>query len=493
MSEEEGITAKKADNFSDWYVQAVRKGDLADYSAVKGCMVVKPNGYYVWERVQEFLNALIKPDGVRNAYFPLLIPESLLRKEADHFAGFTPEVAWTSGSDKGEKEGEGERLAIRPTSETIICSEVAGWVRSHRGLPVRLNQWCSVLRWETKTTRLFLRTREFLWQEGHTFWAGKPEAEAEVLRILGFYKMVAEDLLCVPVVLGQKSESEKFAGAEYTTCMEAMMPDGRALQFGTSHHLGQGFSRAFGVKFLDPDNKEKLAYYNTWGSSTRMIGGLVMLHGDDRGIALPPKVAETQAVVIPIYFKDSQKEAVVSAAMKVAARLSDAGIRVQLDGRTDKTPGWKFNNYEMLGVPLRVEIGPRDVEKDQTVLVRRDTGEKSFAPAASIGTDASALLDRIQSDMLARARERLSRMTFTVSTKKEFLDVVENQKGFAIAPWCGSPECEKETQEKTGASTRMIPFGKPASSAEIAAAAPSGTCVGCGLPAKTVAYFSRAY
>lgn len=476
-----GMTLKKSENLPEWYVEVVRKGGFADYSAVKGCMVVKPNGYFIWQEIQKFLDSMIIPDGVRNAYFPLLIPESLLKKEAAHFKGFTPEVAWTGG--KTDDDG-GERLAIRPTSETIICSEVAGWIRSHRDLPLRLNQWCSVLRWETKTTRLFLRTREFLWQEGHTFWADKPSAEDEVRRVLDFYGRVAEELLCMPVVKGIKTDNEKFAGAEYTTTIEAMMPDGRALQAGTSHHLKQDFMKVFGVKFLDEQNKEQYAHYNSWGISTRLIGGLLMLHGDDKGAVLPPRVAQTQAVVIPIYFKDSQKEAVIAAARASKESLLAAGVRAEIDERADKTPGWKFNQYELLGVPLRLEVGPKDVEKGQLVAVRRDTSEKSFVPSATAAAEIPVLLEKMQSEMLRRARQKLAEMTFTARTKEEFDSLVAEQKGFVIAPWCGDGECEKEINERTGASIRCIAFDSPAS---------AGPCIGCGGKASKTAHFAKAY
>jgi len=482
MSEDEGIKVKRADNFSEWFVEVVRKGGFADYSSVKGCMVVKPNGYFIWQQIQEFLNSMIVKDGVRNAYFPLFIPESLLKKESAHFEGFTPEVAWTGG--KTDEEGS-ERLAIRPTSETIICSEVAGWVRSHRDLPVRLNQWCSVVRWETKTTRLFLRTREFLWQEGHTFWAEKKGAEEEVLRILDYYGRVAEELLAVPVVKGMKTETEKFAGAEYTTTIEALMPDGKALQSGTSHHLGTGFSKAFGVKFLDEDNAEKFAYYNTWGASTRLIGGLLMTHSDDKGAVIPPRVAETQVVVIPIYFKENQAESVLSEARRISSELSNAGIRTKIDERADKTPGWKFNQYELIGVPLRIEIGPRDVEGKAAMCARRDTGEKAKIPFSSITTDVKDLLDKIQLEMFQRAKKRMEEMTIRPKTKEEFDSAIEGQKGFVVAPWCGEAGCEKAFGERTGASIRLVPFGKEGLG--------TGSCLACGGTANKTAYFAKAY
>ncbi|MFH0962362.1 MAG: proline--tRNA ligase [archaeon] len=482
MSEEEGIKFKKSENLSEWFIEVVRKGEFADYSAVKGCMVVKPNGYFIWQKIQDYFNSLIISDGVRNAYFPLLIPESLLKKEAAHFEGFTPEVAWVGG--KTDEDGS-ERLAIRPTSETIICSEVAGWVRSHRDLPIRLNQWCSVVRWETKTTRLFLRTREFLWQEGHTFWADKAGAEEEVLRILEFYKRVAEELLAVPVLKGIKTDAEKFAGAVYTTTIEAMMPDGKALQYGTSHYLGQEFSRAFGVKFLDEKNREQFAHYNTWGFSTRQIGALLMLHGDDKGAVIPPLVAETQAVVIPIYFKEAQKEEVLSFARSVHKNLLGAGVRAKIDESSDKTPGWKFNQYELVGVPVRAEVGPRDVEKRQVVVVRRDTGEKSAVPAISITDEIPALLGKIQAEMLSRAKARLAEMTIEAKTPEELREAIGKQNGFVVSPWCGEADCEKKFNEETGGTIRFLPLD--------GAQEATGKCLACGSPAKKIAYYARAY
>jgi prolyl-tRNA synthetase len=347
-----------------------------------------------------------------------------------------------------------------------------------------LNQWCSVLRWETKTTRLFLRTREFLWQEGHTFWADKKGAEAEVRRILDFYKEVCEDLLALPVIQGTKTDNEKFAGAEYTTTIEAMMPDGKSLQAGTSHYLGQEFSKAFGIKFLDESNTEQLAHYNSWGVSTRLIGGMLMLHGDDKGAVLPPRVAGTQAIVIPIYFKDAQRDGVVSAAKKVLSELSAAGVRAEIDERSDKTPGWKFNNYEMVGVPLRIEVGPKDVEKNQAVAVRRDNGEKSFLSAETIGQSVPELLAKMQKEMLERAKAKMAEMTIKADTPEEFKEAAKKLSGFIIAPWCGDGDCEKEICESNGGiSIRLIPFDSKA----------QGKCVGCGRPAKHTVYFSDAY
>ena len=476
-----GVTVKKDKDFSEWYTQVVLKSGLADYAPVKGCMIFREDSYAIWEKIQEIFNQKIKATGHRNVYFPLFIPESFLKREAEHFAGFVPEVAWvTEGGDSPLEE----RLAIRPTSETIMYATYAKWIRSWRDLPLKLNQWCSVVRWETKATKLFLRTREFLWQEGHTAHATNEEADQEAMEILNAYKDVMESYLAVPVLAGKKTEMEKFAGALYTLTLEAMMPDGKALQMGTSHQLGQNFSKVFGITFLDQNEKEQNVWQTSWGFSTRMIGALVMLHGDDKGLVLPPKIAPTQVVIVPIPYKGLEAEQIAAKAGEIHARLRKKGIAVVLDDRREYTPGWKFNEWELKGVPIRIEIGPRDIKQNQVVTVRRDTFEKAAVKDEQIESAIEKLLDKIQNNLLSKARKFLEKNTTTVKTYDAFKETLEKKGGFIRASWCSNRKCEEKIKEETGATIRIVPFEKEK---------PFSDCVYCGEQAKEVVYFARSY
>lgn len=470
------ITPQKED-FSRWYTDVIKMADMVDYSEVKGCMVIKQYGYGIWELIQQQMDERFKATGHKNAYFPLLIPKHLLEKEAEHVEGFAPEVAWVT---KGGMEELAEPLCIRPTSETIICSMYSKWVQSYRDLPVLLNQWCNVLRWE-KSTRPFLRTSEFLWQEGHTVHATQEEAEAETEKMLGVYREFMENVLAIPVIAGRKSEKEKFAGADHTYTVEAMMQDGKALQMGTSHNLGQNFAKGFDIRFLDKDGQLKYAYQTSWGTSTRMIGGLIMVHGDERGLKLPPRVAPIQCVIVPVA---AHKEGVMEKAEELAAQLKEAGIRTELDDR-DQSPGWKFNEWELKGVPVRLEIGPRDLEAGQCMLARRDTYEKQAYPLDNIALTVEELLQKIQANMLEAARKYREEHTFDARNWEEFIEGVETGHGFVRAMWCGDTECEEAIKEKTGITTRCMPFDGQKNLGEV--------CVHCGKPAKQMMYFAKSY
>ena len=472
----EHITAQSED-FSRWYTDVIMKADMVDYSEVKGCMVIKPYGYGIWELIQNEMDARFKATGHKNAYFPLLIPESLLNKEAEHVEGFAPEVAWVT---YGGGEKLQERLCIRPTSETIICSMYSKWVQSYRDLPLLLNQWCNVLRWE-KTTRPFLRTSEFLWQEGHTVHATQQEAEEETERMIGVYKEFAENVLAIPVIAGQKSEKEKFAGAAHTYTMEAMMLDGRALQMGTSHNLGQNFSKGFDIKYLDKDGTQKYVWQTSWGTSTRMIGGLIMVHGDDRGLKLPPKVAPIQCRIVPVA---AHKPGVMEKANELFDALKAAGIRVDLDER-EQSVGWKFNDCELRGIPIRLEIGPKDIENGKAMLVRRDTFEKIPVQLERVVEEVQELLVAIHANMLKMARDFREAHTFTAHNFDEFVDGIEKGHGFVKAMWCGDTECELEIKAKTGVTTRCTPFDEHEHISDV--------CVHCGKPAKQLMYFAKSY
>jgi prolyl-tRNA synthetase len=427
-----GVTVKKTEDFSEWYVQLVLKSGLADYAPVKGCMIFREHSYAIWERIQEVFNRKIKKSGHKNVYFPLFIPESFLKKEAEHFEGFVPEVAWvTMGGDTPLEE----RLAVRPTSETIIYATFGKWIRSWRDLPIKLNQWCSVVRWETEATRLFLRTREFLWQEGHTAHATKEEADQEVAQILEAYRGIMEDYLAIPVLAGKKSEKEKFAGALYTMALEAMMPDGKALQMGTSHNLGQHFSKVFDIKFLDEQEKERYVWQTSWGISTRMIGAVVMVHGDDKGLVLPPRIAPVQVVIVPIPYKDVDAEQIVTKAKQLFENLQKKGTEVVLDDRQVYTPGWKFNEWELKGVPIRIEIGPRDLKQGQIILARRDTHEKIAVKEDETVTVVTDMLEEIQSNLFKKAKEFLEQNITTARTFDEFKEILKGKGGFIKASW----------------------------------------------------------
>ncbi|MGI6169324.1 MAG: proline--tRNA ligase, partial [Christensenellales bacterium] len=446
------------------------------YSDVKGFMVIKPYGYGIWELIQQEMDRRFKATGHKNAYFPLFIPESLLKKEQEHVEGFAPEVAWvTHGGD----EELAERLVVRPTSETIICSMYSKWIQSYRDLPVLLNQWCNVVRWE-KSTRPFLRTSEFLWQEGHTAHATYEEAQEETLKMLDVYQEFAENVLAIPVVTGQKSEKEKFAGAEKTYTMEALMHDGKALQMGTSHNLGQHFAKVFDIQYLDKDGQLKYVWQTSWGTSTRMIGGVIMVHGDDRGLVLPPKIAPVQVVILPIAM---HKSGVLEKARELLGTLLDAGLRAEIDER-DQSAGWKFNEWEMKGVPLRIELGPRDIENGVATLVRRDSLEKFTLPLDKLQEGVCALMQEIQEGLLKKALEMRENHTYVARDFAEFEDGITNRKGFVKAMWCGERPCEDQIKEKTGATTRCIPF-KQENLGEV--------CVHCGKPAQHMTYFAKAY
>jgi prolyl-tRNA synthetase len=476
-----GITVKKDENFSEWYTQVVLKSTLADYAPVKGCMIFREHSYAMWEKIQRIFDGKIRATGHRNVYFPLFIPESFLKREAEHFEGFVPEVAWvTIGGDTPLEE----RLAIRPTSETIMYATFSKWIRSWRDLPVKLNQWCSVVRWETRATKLFLRTREFLWQEGHTAHATEEEADKEVMEILNAYKDLMESYLAVPVLTGKKTENEKFAGALYTTALEALMPDGKVLQMGTSHNLGQHFSKVFDIKFLDEQEKERYVWQTSWGITTRMIGAVVMVHGDDKGLVLPPKIAPVQVVIVPIPYKGAEPELILSKAKEIFKSLQEKNVEAVLDDRAEYTPGWKFNEWELKGVPVRIEIGPRDLKQKQVTLARRDTFEKIAVKEEETVTAVMKLLEEIQDNLFNRAKKFLQENITTVKTYDEFKKVLKERGGFIRASWCSNSKCEQEIKDETGATIRIVPFEKEK---------PFSRCMHCGGEAKEVVYFARAY
>jgi prolyl-tRNA synthetase len=473
------ITSQSQD-FGRWYIDVVRRAELADYSPVKGCMVIRPYGYAIWELMQQALDRRFKATGHVNAYFPLFIPESLLMKESEHVEGFAPQVAWVT---QGGTEVLEERLVVRPTSETIIGTMYAKWVHSWRDLPILINQWANVVRWE-KVTRLFLRTTEFLWQEGHTAHETAEEAQEETLRMLGVYKNFAETELAMPVVDGQKTESEKFAGAVRTYSIEALMRDGRALQAGTSHNLGQNFAKVFDIKFQARDKSVQYVHGTSWGVSTRMIGALIMTHGDDGGLILPPRIAPYQVVIIPIS-RGNWKETVLPKAQAIRDDLVARGIRVMLDDRDTQTPGWKYNEWELRGVPLRLEIGPKDIEKSQVVLARRDTREKAFVPVDGLTAKVEDMLGAIQTALYERAIQYRTEHTTEADTYAEFKGVMDGRPGFVISPWCGSAKCEADIKAETQATIRNIPFTSKSVAGK--------TCLKCGAPATTHAWFAKSY
>src|SRR2546429_6561290 len=454
-----GITVKKAADLSEWYTQVVTKAQLADYSSAKGFMVLMPYGFSIWENIKEHFDRRIKEIGHKNAYFPLLIPERLLKKEAEHFEGFIPEVFWVTHSGNNEL---GERLAIRPTSETIINESYSKWVKSWRDLPVLINVWNSVLRAEITSTKPFIRTTEFLWQEGHTVHGTEEEAEKEVMTILEIYRRLVEDQVAIPVLAGKKTEREKFKGAVYTTTVEAMMPDGKAIQMGTSHHLGQNFSKTFEILYLGKDEKENFAWTTSWGISWRLIGAMIMAHGDDKRLVLPPKVAPTQVVFVLIHYKESDKTVILETAHHIAEGLAKHSIRTYIDDREQYTPGWKYHEWEMKGVPLRVEIGPRDMESKQITLVRRDTGKKTAVPQADSVTHIVSLLDEIQQSLLHRAKETQAKLTTTANNMKEFAHIVETTGGVVKTLLSQDNDCEEKNKMETRANVRNIPLKETA-------------------------------
>ncbi len=471
----ESITSMEED-FAQWYTDVVRKAELIEYTSVKGCMVIKPAGYAIWENIQKELDARFKETGVENVYLPMLIPESLLQKEKDLVEGFAPEVAWVT--EGGEEKLE-ERMAIRPTSETLFCDFYKNDIHSYRDLPRVYNQWCSVMRWE-KTTRPFLRSREFLWQEGHTAHATAEEAMERTVQMMNVYADFCEEVLAIPVIKGRKTDKEKFAGAEETYTIESLMHDGKALQSGTSHYFGDGFAKAYGIQYADKDNTLKYVYQTSWGFTTRMIGAIIMVHGDDDGLVLPPRIAPTQVMVIPIR---QQSEGVMDKAEEIRDSLARNGIRVRLDD-SDKSPGWKFSEQEMRGIPLRVELGPKDLAASTAVVVRRDTREKSVFAIEELPQRITELMDGMQHDMLERAREFRDSHTYTATTKEEFKKIAEEKPGFIKAMWCGSQDCEDAVKEEFGVTSRCIPLEEE----QVA-----DTCIYCGKPAKHMVYWGKAY
>jgi prolyl-tRNA synthetase len=472
------ITPQSVD-FSRWYIDTIRRAELMDYSPVRGCIVFRPDGYELWERMQQGLDKRFKETGHRNAYFPLFIPESFFQKEKEHVEGFNPELPWVTevGGEKLE-----ERLAIRPTSETIIGHMYQRWIQSYRDLPVLINQWANVVRWE-KRTLPFLRTSEFLWQEGHTAHATEEEARAETMRMLDVYDEFVRNELALPVIKGQKTPSEKFAGAVDTFSIEAMMKDGWALQAGTSHYLGENFARGFDIQFLDSDNTLKYVHTTSWGVSTRLIGAVVMAHGDDRGLKLPPRLAPVQVVCIPVGPLKT-RAMVLERFDNLFAMLKKAGLRVQADTREEFSPGWKFNEYELRGVPLRVELGPRDVENNQVVVVRRDTGEKSVLSQDGLVSSIEDLLGKVQAQMLSAASQFLHDHSHVAATLPALAEIISGPGGFVLAGWCGQLECEQAIKEKTKATARNIPFAPPEKMER---------CAVCGEEAKHSVWYARAY
>lgn len=471
----EAITSRDED-FAQWYTDIVKKADLIDYSSVKGCMIIRPYGYAIWENMQKILDKMFKDTGHENVYMPMFIPESLLNKEKDHVKGFAPEVAWVTygGSEKLQ-----ERLCVRPTSETLFCEHYANIIHSHRDLPKLYNQWCSVVRWE-KTTRPFLRSREFLWQEGHTVHATAEEAVEETERMLNIYADFCKNSLNMPVIKGRKTDSDKFAGAVATYAIEALMHDGKALQAGTSHYFGDGFAKAFNMTYTSKENKLEYVYQTSWGVTTRLIGAIIMSHGDDNGLVLPPSVAPIQVIIIPV---NQHKEGVLEKAREIAAELKDK-YRVKIDD-SENSPGWKFSEYEMKGVPLRLEIGPKDIEKNQCVIVRRDNREKSFVDLNNVQSTIEQLLKAYGENIYNIAYENMEKRTYDCTSMEEIIQKLEtNGDGFVRAMWCGDPACEEKIKEVTGVGSRCIPFDQKHI---------SDTCVCCGKPAKQMVYWGKAY
>ncbi len=470
----ESITSMEED-FAQWYTDVVKKAELIDYSSVKGCMIIKPAGYAIWENIQHELDRRFKESGVQNVYLPMFIPESLLNKEKDHVEGFAPEVAWVTHGGQNELQ---ERLCVRPTSETLFCDFYKNDIHSYRDLPKIYNQWCSVVRWE-KETRPFLRSREFLWQEGHTAHATAEEAVERTELILNIYADFCEEVLAMPVIRGQKTEKEKFAGAKATYAIEAMMHDGKALQAGTSHNFGDGFAKAFEIQYTDKNNQLQYVHQTSWGVSTRLIGGLIMVHGDDSGLVLPPAIAPVQVMIVPI---QQQKEQVMNQAVQLLDTLKDT-FRVRLDD-SDKSPGWKFAEQEMRGIPVRIELGPKDIEKGQCVLVRRDTREKIQVSLDEVSAKLAQLLDTIQKEMFERAKAHRDAHISDAHNYEEFKQALEQKPGFIRGMWCGDRACEEKIKEETTATSRCMPFEQE----QI-----SGVCVCCGKPARKLVFWGKAY
>lgn len=470
----EAITPMGED-FAQWYTDVVKKAELVEYSSVRGCMILRPNGYAIWENIQKTLDAMFKATGVENVYMPMFIPESLLQKEKDHVEGFAPEVAWVT---HGGLEPLQERLCVRPTSETLFCDFYSNIIQSYRDLPKLYNQWCSVVRWE-KTTRPFLRSMEFLWQEGHTAHATAEEAEERTVLMLNTYADFCEQVLAIPMIKGRKTDKEKFAGAHATYTIEALMHDGKALQSGTSHNFGDGFAKAFGIQYTNKENKLQYVHQTSWGMSTRIVGAIIMVHGDDSGLVLPPRIAPTQVMIIPIA---QHKEGVLEKANELKEVLAN-NYRVKIDD-SDKGPGWKFAEQEMRGIPIRIELGPKDIEANQAVIVRRDNREKVVVSLDELEAKVGEVLEQMQGDMLERARAHRDAHTYVATNYEEFKQTVEEKPGFVKAMWCGELDCELKIKEDTGATSRCMPFEQE----EVAK-----TCVCCGKPAKSLVYWGRAY
>lgn len=470
----EAITDMDVD-FSQWYTDIVKKAELVDYSSVKGCMILRPYGYAIWENIQKELDTQFKQTDHENVYMPMFIPKSLLQKEADHVEGFAPELAWVT---HGGHDELAEPLAVRPTSETLFCEHYSKIIESYNDLPKLYNQWCSVVRWE-KTTRPFLRTTEFLWQEGHTAHATAEEAQTETIQMLNVYANFLEDFLAIPVIIGQKTEKEKFAGAKATYTIESLMHDGKALQSGTSHNFGDGFAKAFNIQYTDKNSKRQYVHQTSWGMTTRVIGALIMVHGDNSGLVLPPKVAPTQVIVIPIA---QHKEGVIEKAKELQGRISSVA-RVKIDV-SDKMPGWKFSEYEMKGIPVRVEIGPKDIEKNQAVLVRRDTREKTVVSLDSLEENITKLLEEIQQSLYKKALENRNEKTYEAKTMNELIQLTEQKQGFIKAMWCKDQACEEKMKEEVGLTSRCIPFEQEQIDEK---------CICCGRKAEAMVYWGKAY
>ena len=480
MTKELGITVKKTFDFSDWYTQCVIKSGIADYSPGKGFIILRPYGYAIWENIKEILDDQFKKTGHQNGFLPVLIPESLLTVEKNHFEGFMPEVYWVTKSGNNDL---GEKLAVRPTSETLAYSMFSKWISSYRDLPLKLNFWNSALRAEIKSTKPLIRNSEFLWQEGHTAHSNEKEASDEVRTILDLYKMLIEEYLAIPTVSGLKTDKEKFVGANYTTCLESLMPDGKALQMATSHNLAQNFSKPFEIKFLDKDTAEHLVWQTSWGISWRVIGALIMVHGDDKGLILPPKISPTQVIIVPIY-KDESKEIVKQKAYELENKLKDSNIRAYTDDRDEYTSGWKFNEWEMKGVPLRVNIGIRDIREEQVELIRRDTRERFYVKEKDLVNETLSILENIQSNMYHLAKNYLVTNTKNATHLDELLSMLDSTGGFVACSWCGKRECEDLVKEKTTADIRIIPFNTKKN---------ISSCIACGKEGTTEVYFGRAY
>jgi len=480
LTKEAGITVKKSDDFSDWYTQCVLKSGIADYSPGKGFIILRPYGYAIWENIKELLDDQFKKTGHKNGFLPVLIPESLLTVEKNHFEGFMPEVYWVTKSGNNDLA---EKLALRPTSETLAYSMFSKWISSYRDLPLKLNFWNSALRAEIKSTKPLIRNSEFLWQEGHTAHINEKEANDQVSMILDLYKTLIEEFLAIPTLSGLKSDKEKFVGANYTTCLESLMPDGKALQMATSHNLAQNFSKPFDIKFLDKDTSEHFVWQTSWGISWRIIGAMIMVHGDDKGLILPPKISPTQVIIVPIY-KDESKEIVKQKAGELENKLKDSQIRAYTDDRDEYTSGWKFNEWEMKGVPLRVNIGIRDIREEQVELVRRDTKERFYVKEKDLVSEILSILENIQSNMYHLAKNYLLTNTRTAKNLDELLSILDSSGGFVACSWCGKRECEDSVKEKTTADIRIVPFNTRKN---------ISSCIACGKEGTTEVYFGRAY